>query len=228
MHGTTQLFHQLARGLGKRHPTGVLFSHYLFGLNVPLNARVEDLADEAISDLRNLRATGPYVLCAYSAGAAIALEMTRKLGDEVSQLFLIDPPYRIMGADPLVTATPRARRHQRQVRISLALRVARHAVRVAALTALAPVMPKSEWRRKKLVRSAYVFALSKYRMHLHNGPAHVFVTKDNPALDSGSTMDTHLPNKTVEVLDLSHGEISFKPEGVMAVTTRIIRWIKEQ
>ncbi len=228
VHGTMQLFHQLARGLGNRHPTGVLFSHYLFGLNVKLNVRVEDLADEAIADMRALRPSGPYILCAYSAGAPIALEMARKLGDEVSQLFLIDPPYRIMGADPELTATPDARRHQKEVRLALALRVVRHAIRVAALTALAPVMSGSEWRRKKLVRSAYVFALSRYRMHRHDGPAHVFITKGNPALDPGSAMDTHLPHKTVEVLDLTHNDVTSKPEGVMAVTTRIVRWIKEK
>ncbi|MEQ3728953.1 MAG: amino acid adenylation domain-containing protein [Tateyamaria sp.] len=228
LHGSTQLFFQLARALGRDHPIGVQFSHYLPGEKVPLNQTIEDLATRTVADLRRLRANGPYVLCAYSAGVPVALETARLLGDQITQIFLIDPPYNVIGSDTDLAASPIRSRWTRRVRRKLFWRLIRHGARVAALKTVAPVFPRSESRRRRLVRSAYVFALCRYRMARHDGPAHVFVTPNNPALSEHAAMQTHLTNKTVEHLETKHANVITKPESILTVTTQIARRIRKQ
>ncbi|MEM6889257.1 MAG: amino acid adenylation domain-containing protein [Pseudomonadota bacterium] len=226
VHGTMQLFGQMTRGLGDRHPVGLLFSHYLFDLDLPLSVSVEDLAREAVDNLRSLRPEGPYILCAYSAGSAIALEMARMLGDEVQQMFLIDPPFQMLEHDPSPAPTAAVSRLRNQTRRALRLRVARHAARVAGLKALAPVLPRSEWRRRMLVRSAYVFSLSRYRIRRYERPVQLMITEGNPALTPGSATDLQLPLKQVTQLDYRHQDVISEPESVVVVAAKIISQLR--
>ncbi|WP_436399512.1 non-ribosomal peptide synthetase [Roseobacter sp. S98] len=227
VHGTMQLFSQVARGLGDRHPVGLLFSHYLHGLRVPLTIRVEDLAQEAVENLRALKPAGPYVLCAYSAGAPVALEMARILGDELKHLVLIDPPYQMLQDGPPPDTEPAALRLYRRTRRALALRLLRHTARVAALTVLAPVMPRSDWRRRALVRSAYVFSLSRYRIRQYDRPVTVMISQENPALAAGSAIDTRLKHRSVINLQHRHRDVLTAPESVVAVATSIISLMRK-
>jgi len=226
IHGTMQLFNRLARGLGENHPVGILFSHYLYGQKIKLDIHVTDIASDAVQVLRQQRPSGPYVLCAYSAGVPVALEMARILGDEVVKIFLIDPPFNVIGGPELTATTADMRRDERRVRRTLGLRIARHLLRIVVLTLLAPFFPKAEWRRRLLVRSAYVFALSRYRVSRHDGPVQVYVTPGNPSLDKNTVMDRYLTRKDVEQIDMKHGDIIASPEGVMAVSQRIISWLR--
>ncbi|MEL6688789.1 MAG: amino acid adenylation domain-containing protein [Pseudomonadota bacterium] len=226
VHGTTALFNAVSRGLGEGHATGLAFSDYALGAETSLEHSVEDYAADVIKDLRTLKPTGPYVLCAYSAGAVIALEAARRLGDEVERLVLIDPAYQVLAADEGRITTAAGRKVQADTNRYLRNRRIRHSLRVAAMKALAPVMPRSEWRRRQLVRSAYVFALSSYRLHAHEGPVDVIVTSGNPALEEGGTWDSNLSQKTVEELALTHRDVISTPEGVVAVSSRVIARMK--
>ncbi|MEM7521596.1 MAG: amino acid adenylation domain-containing protein, partial [Pseudomonadota bacterium] len=226
VHGSMPLFSQISRGLGARHPIAVLFSHHLYGTHVPLSVRVEDLAKEAIGNLHQLRKTGPYVLCAYSAGAPIALEMARVLGDEVAQVFLIDPPYQLLEPTPWTAEAPAVDYQRRLTRRALRFRVLRHMARVCALFLMSLLRPASEKRRKSLVRSAYVFSLSRYRIKPYDRPVQVLVTPDNPAMNPGSVLDRYLRDKETIALSCDHRALLDAPENVVAVAARIVARIK--
>lgn len=226
VHGTIGLFHALSKGLGDRHALGLQFSDYQRGSITALHKSVETYADEVIENLRILGPTGPYVLCAYSAGAVIALEAAHKLGDEVAQIVLIDPPYHVLSVDPAIARTKPAREIRAKVRRKLRARRMRHVLRVFALKALAPILPNSEWRRRKLVRSAYVFALSKYRLNQYHGPVEVIVTPGNPAMEPDGSLDILLSQKTVETIDMKHTDVISTPEGIVAVSSRIVRAVR--
>lgn len=223
VHGTMQLFLQTARGLGKNHPVGMLFSHHLFDRKLPYTSSIAGLAAEAIEGLRSLRAHGPYVLGAYSAACPIVLEMLQQLGPgEVVKIVLIDPPYLVVGADPSLQSSRASKIKRMQNRFRLSLRIARHSLRAPFFSAGLRLFPDNDWMRRNTVRSAYAFALSRYRVPRHDGPTQVFVTGDNPAMAVGDVMDTHLTNKSVEHLPMGHNQIIASPEGVVAITSRIV------
>ena len=204
VHGTTALFNAVSRGLSDGQATGLAFSGYALGAETNLEHSVEDYAADVIKDLRTLKPEGPYVLCAYSAGAVIALEAARRLGDEIERIVLINPAYQVLAADEGRIASAVGKKAQADTKRYLRSRRMRHAMRVAALKALGLVMPKSEWRRRQLVRSAYVFALASYKLHAHEGLVDVIVTTGNPAMEEGGTWDSILSQKTVEELPLTH------------------------
>lgn len=226
LHGTISLFNAVSRGLGEKHAVGLAFSDYLHGSETALHKTVEDYADDVIADLRTLRPTGPYVICAYSAGAVVALEAARRLDEEIVRIVMIDPPYQVLGSKPESATSERARADQARIKAKLRNRCLRHGLRVALLKTIAPVLPKSEWRRRKLVQSAYVFALSKYRIKPHDGPVVIITTSDNPAMKPEGTLDTHLTQKSVETLSMRHLDVISTPEGVVAVSSRIVSSVK--
>ncbi len=227
LHGTMSLFNTVTRGLGDRHPVALSFSNYLHGTKAALGKSVEDETEQALRDLSELRSSGPYVLCGYSAGAVVALEMAARLGDDVKDLILIDPPYQILGKEPDLIQTEAGRQHQTKTKDYWRRRKARHLFRAAILLATAPVFGRAEWHRLQLVKTSVVFSMARYRLPRYDAPVQVILTRGNPTLAPGLTMDTHLTNKTVTHLDMDHADLISSPEGALAISTRIVASAKQ-
>jgi len=60
-----------------------------------LHTRVEEIAAHYLKEIRTVQPVGPYFLGGYCFGAMVALEMAQNIlqqGDEVSLLFMLEPP----------------------------------------------------------------------------------------------------------------------------------------
>ena len=93
IHGDSSNAH-LPAHLGPDRPLFALEHQSLDG-RPALHLEVEAIANHYLSEVRAIRAHGPYLLGGYSFGAAVAFEMARQLtieGDEVALLFMLDPP----------------------------------------------------------------------------------------------------------------------------------------
>jgi pimeloyl-ACP methyl ester carboxylesterase len=100
-HCSVKFSRYMARSLGPDHSVVHIPSHRTEGTPVPFDRSVSDLASEAISHLKQTNKTGPFVLCGYSAGCPIAMEMARQLGQEKTLgMILLDPPFKMVGAEP--------------------------------------------------------------------------------------------------------------------------------
>jgi pyochelin synthetase len=65
---------------------------------------IEKMAADHLNEIRSIQPKGPYILGGFCFWAVIALEMARQLmrqGDDVSFLFLVEPPLRLLPADCL-------------------------------------------------------------------------------------------------------------------------------
>jgi amino acid adenylation domain-containing protein len=122
---------ELARGLGADRPVYVLQQHGMDGQRIPTS--IEAMADEHVRRLRAHPWRGPYAIGGHCNGAAIALEIARRLvrdGEMVTSLVLVEP---VLGPPP---GKPQGRVRQ-----------------------LPPLTPAQ--RRTPPVRSAWIF--SQYR-----------------------------------------------------------------
>ena len=93
IHGDSSNAHLLAH-FGPDRPLFALEHQGLDG-RPAVHLEVEAIANHYLSEVRSIRAHGPYLLGGYSFGAAVAFEMARQLtieGDEVALLFMLDPP----------------------------------------------------------------------------------------------------------------------------------------
>ena len=66
-----------------------------------LYTQVQAIANHYLDELRTVRSRGPYLLGGYSFGAVLAYEIAHQLkreGEEVSLLFMLDPPGVMTGA----------------------------------------------------------------------------------------------------------------------------------
>jgi len=91
--GSATGFVDLARALGPEQGFYALQSAGLDGLREPLES-IEAMAELYVSEIRSVQPRGPYALIGASFGAAVALEMARRLaesGEEVALLGLLDP-----------------------------------------------------------------------------------------------------------------------------------------
>ncbi len=223
MHITMGIFRKTAKGLGPDHPVCILFSHFMFGRRMAYSTTVADMAAEAVHALRQMRPHGPYLLTGYSAACPIILEIVRQLDPEdVDRIVLIDPPYLVIGAEPSLQKDQSARRTRLRNQISLGFRIARHLVRAPFFSTLLWLRPKNEWIRQKTIRSAYVFALSRYKIPKYDGKAHILLTAGNPAMKPGDAFDTHLTNKTIHDMPTTHRTILKTTEGEDVVSAKLI------
>jgi amino acid adenylation domain-containing protein len=87
----SEAYSLLAKSLSAEQPFFV-FEHY--NLNYHKSLSIQELAKLYVSNLKNIRPEGPYMLGGWSYGGLIAFEMANLLvmnGDEDLSLFLIDP-----------------------------------------------------------------------------------------------------------------------------------------
>ena len=83
---------ELAVDCGAQQPFYGLQAQGIDGKIAPLT-RVEDMASLYLREIRQVQATGPYLLAGYSGGGVIAFEMAHQLlrqGEEVPRLVLLD------------------------------------------------------------------------------------------------------------------------------------------
>jgi thioesterase domain-containing protein/NAD(P)-dependent dehydrogenase (short-subunit alcohol dehydrogenase family) len=92
MYGNVMAFKDIAEALSREHPFyGIEKTSLSPTGSVPES--VESMAAKYAEDVRRQQPYGPYVLCGYSAGGWIALEMARQLravGEEVQRVILLD------------------------------------------------------------------------------------------------------------------------------------------
>lgn len=215
LHGNMWIYRQLARGLGPDWPVGLQFSHHFHGSQVRLGAGITGFADEALVALRSVRRTGPYILCGYSAGAMITLELARTLraqGEEVPLVCLIDPPYDgHSDGEGGMAGLPMQ---------GLAL------TRGLAGRAMQHLGRNSERHRRNVVSQAYALAMHRYRLAPYDGAVHVLQTDGNPAMSPGGTLAMALPGVEVETLPFGHYALLSDSEARLSLTSRMVRRIK--
>lgn len=94
VHGGSRLLNQLRDALGSEQPIHLIPAHWEHA-NLNYGVGMAALAEEALFRLQDIQPKGPYLLGGYSLGAVIAFEMAQMLiksGNEVSLLFMLDPP----------------------------------------------------------------------------------------------------------------------------------------
>lgn len=90
--GTVLRFQALAKHMGSDQPVYGLQAQGLDGVH-PFHARVEDMAEHYVKEMRSVQPDGPYYFGGYSFGGYVCLEMARRLrrvGQEVGLLALLD------------------------------------------------------------------------------------------------------------------------------------------
>ncbi len=98
MFGNVLNLSHLAHLLGEDRPFYALQARGLYGNDEP-HERFEDMARDYIAEVRQVQASGPYLLGGFSGGGLIAYEMARQLleeGDEVLTVIMLDTPVRDM------------------------------------------------------------------------------------------------------------------------------------
>jgi thioesterase domain-containing protein len=91
---TPYWYADLARALGKRHPSFAL-QPLLEGRSTRRLVTIEEMAEKCIADLTELSPDGPYVVGGWSLGAVVAWHVACRLsasGRAPTALVLIDPP----------------------------------------------------------------------------------------------------------------------------------------
>ncbi|MEO1454442.1 MAG: amino acid adenylation domain-containing protein [Pseudomonadota bacterium] len=216
LHGNMWIYRQLGRGLGADWPVALQFSHHFHGSHIRLGAGIERFAREAQAALQSVRPGGPYVLCGYSAGAMITLDLARQLTaqrHEVPLVCLIDPPYDGRAAgEAAMTGLPMQ---------GLALS------RGLAGRAMERIGRDPERHRRNVVSQAYVLAMRRYRLARYDGAVHVLQTAGNPAMAPGGTLATALPMAEVETLPFGHDALLSDNEARLSLTSRLVRRIRQ-
>ncbi|TWT82112.1 Dimodular nonribosomal peptide synthase [Planctomycetes bacterium CA13] len=91
-HGNVMLYRELAMRLGDDQPVYGLQSRGLDG-ELSVHTTIRDMASEYVEEIRKVQPNGPYHLCGYCLGGAIAYEMAQQLsaeGEEIELLGLFD------------------------------------------------------------------------------------------------------------------------------------------
>ena len=207
---------QIAESLGPDHPVALLFSHHFPGSRIALGTSIEALAEEALADMAPLARDMPPVICGYSAGAMVALEVASRLaerGREPPLLCLIDPPYDgalDAAAIPGAMALGQGMSYARGWVAGLARRLSGDAER---------------WRAR-YASQAYAIAMRRYRVPSYRGAVYTLLTGDNPAFAQGSALARALPQVEVEALPLDHASVLSDPRASLSLTSRLARRIK--
>jgi aspartate racemase len=105
VHGTVNIVHYL----GPDQPYYELDYHGTDGGLYPVYKTTEQKAADYIREMRSVHPHGPYLLCGFSFGGLVALEMGRQLlkqGEEIPLLFLLDPSVPVNYLSPKVTPNP--------------------------------------------------------------------------------------------------------------------------
>ena len=207
-HCSVQFSRYMARSLGPDHSVVHIPSHRTKGTPVPFGRSFDDLAAEAILHLKQAGNSGPFVLCGYSAGCPMVLEMARQLGQEnILGLILLDPPFKMIGAEPALQPLYfRTYKRWRYIIKGWKLRF-RSRRTVPEIKQAIAEHPEAEDLRIRGVEIAHELAVRAFRVPRFDKPAHIFLSQGNPSLASGDVLDTHLTDKHFYNLDMKHDEL---------------------
>ncbi len=221
-HCSVQFCRYMARSLGPDCSVVLVRSHRTQGMAVPYGKSFSDLASDTISHLAQSSNTGPVVLCGYSAGCPMVMEMAKKLGPEtVKGMVLLDPPFKMVGAEPALQPLYfRTYKRWRYLFKGFKRKVKARRILPRIKTSLAQE-PESEKFRIQAVEIVHALAISDFRVPQFDRPAHVFLTRGNPSLRSGDVLDTHLRQKTCHPLDMKHVELMRRPDAFVTVAAAL-------
>ncbi|WP_170608630.1 non-ribosomal peptide synthetase [Ruegeria arenilitoris] len=228
VHCLMPFFKHVAENLGPDHTVVHMPGHRLPRMPVPFDKSLEDLADEAIATLKDVTPDKPIVLCGFSAGCALVLAVLKQLGpDKVAGLVLLDPPYKMIGAEP--SLQPLYYRTYKRWRYMF--RRAKHARKAIKSVPQAKALMASEnWteeQRIEAVSLAYGLAINDFEVPRFDGKTHVFLTPGNPAMTKGDVLDTHLTNKTLHRVETKHRQLLRLPDSQALISACIKSVIDE-
>ncbi|WP_170422302.1 non-ribosomal peptide synthetase [Ruegeria arenilitoris] len=212
-HCSVKFSKYMARSLGEDHSVVHIPSHRTEGTPVPFGKSFEQLADEAILRLRQTGNTGPFVLCGYSAGCPMVMEMARQLGDDaVKGMILLDPPFKMVGAEPALQ--PLYFRSYKRLRYIIKGWKRHYRARrtLPDIKRILAEQSDAEETRIRGVEIAHELAVSDFRVPRFDQPSHVFLSRGNPSLTPGDVLDTHLRDKRCYSLDMEHVELMNRPD----------------
>ncbi|MBO9446353.1 non-ribosomal peptide synthetase [Ruegeria sp. R14_0] len=212
-HCSVKFSKYMARSLGDDHSVVHIPSHRTEGTPVPFDKSFEELADEAISRLKQTGNTRPFVLCGYSAGCPMVMEMARQLGDEaVLGMILLDPPFKMVGAEPALQ--PLYFRSYKRLRYVIKGWKRHYRARrtLPDIKRILAEQADAEETRIRGVEIVHELAVSDFRVPRFDRPAHVFLSRGNPSLTPGDVLDTHLRDKRCHSLDMEHVELMNRPD----------------
>jgi len=188
--GTVMHYAPLANALGTDQPFYGLQATGIAG--GALQRTVRAMARRYVSDMRAVQAEGPYQVCGYSAGGAIAWEMACQLaeaGQPTSALILIDAhPYSELPLDDSYWIDLLAHRFLGFCREAVDIaRLPTDEVRIASLVEIAhrvcrvpPDYGPDEVRRIVRQHMSIAEALNVYRPRPYRGPALLIRTDAHP------------------------------------------------
>ena len=223
VHGSIRLLNQVVLGLKKDTPVILQFKEPLLNSPAPFGKTIEQMAHDSLELLKKQNPKGPYVLCGFSVGCAIAMEMAKRLGpNAVKSLVLLDPPYDMIGTNPERQRLWTRTKKRWHIIARRWFRVRRFKPRIEKAKKQFALTPHDRQLRHANFDLAYVDALARYFIPLYFGKTEIFFTDINTSLESGDVMDTHFPNKTLTYVDVSHDGLIEDPEGISKVSKAII------
>jgi thioesterase domain-containing protein len=101
--GQVLCYGQLAQYLSPNQTVYGLQAQGIEGTQEPLTS-VAEMAELYLKSIRKAQKTGPYLLAGWSFGGLVALEVAQQLilaGEQVENLFLLDPPANAWSTEPL-------------------------------------------------------------------------------------------------------------------------------
>lgn len=221
-HCSIQFCRYMARYLGPDHSVVHIPSHRAQGTPIPLDKSYPELACAAISQLEQSEIDGPFVLCGYSAGAPMVMEMARQIGeDKIKGMVLLDPPFKMVGAEPGLQ--PIYYRTYKRLRYIIKGWKRRFRARktLPEIKKTLSQNPDAEAARIRGVEIAHELAISAFRVPRFDRPAHVFLSRGNPSLETGDVLDTHLRHKTLHNLDMKHIELMGRPDAFAPIAAAL-------
>ncbi|WP_171239308.1 non-ribosomal peptide synthetase [Ruegeria sp. HKCCA5491] len=221
-HCSVQFSRYMARSLGPDYSVVLIRSHRTQGMDIPVGKTFDDLASDAKSYLDQSENTGPIVLCGYSAGCPLVMELARQLGqDRIKGLVLLDPPIKMVGEEPkLQPIFFRTYKRWRYLFRNFKRKAKAKHTLPATMAALHE-QPDSKDLHIEAVEISHGLAISDFRVPRLDQPAHVFLTPGNPSLATGDVLDTHLRRKTCHMLEMKHEELMQRPDAFLNIATAL-------
>ncbi len=208
VHCPMQFYRTVVHGLGPDHMVALLPSPRLPGKTIPFGKTLQQLGAEALASMGAAINGKRLILCGFSAGCALTLEIARQLGTErIDGLVVLDPPYKMVGAEP--SLQPFFYRTYKRWRYQF--RAFKHGLKAKrALPRMQADLAKpgaTNDQRIDAVSLVFDLAINAFRVPRIDVPSRVFLTAGNPSLTPGDVLDTHLRDKTIQHLDLPHREV---------------------
>jgi thioesterase domain-containing protein len=167
-----------------------------------VHTEVDTMAEHYLAGVRAIRPHGPYLIGGYSFGAVLAYEIAQRLrskGEEVSLLFMLDPPGKSREKVVRPPLRLELRRHGRELerlgarqaldyllprvkdhingRISPIIKILRK-IRWKSHLAAGRIMPAA--LRSPYILDVYMHALRRYRPQPYSGPATISRSQGGP------------------------------------------------